>query len=289
MSFIEDLKTVFKNKDNGLMKIIVINIAVFIVVNLISNLPKGLRVTDAFVKNWLALPSNLSELLSHFWTLITYMFLHLDLMHILFNMLWLYWIGKIFTEYLGGQKLVSTYLFGGLAGGVLFIIASNLFPYLDSTSPLLGASAGVMAVVVGTATLVPEYVIHLLFFGTVRLKYVALISFLLTTVLDFSINTGGKVAHLGGALFGYLYIKQLQTKNNLSFNFSNFLERLINIFKTKSKLKKVHKRAKSDYEFNAEKSAKQKEVDKILEKIATSGYESLSKEEKTTLFSASKK
>ena len=102
-------------------------------------------------------------------------------------------------------------------------------------------------------------------------------------------NAGGHIAHLGGALFGYLYIKQLQTGNNLSINFSNFLERLINTFKTKSKLKKVHKRAKSDYEFNAEKSAKQKEIDKILEKIANSGYESLSKEEKTTLFSASKK
>ena len=102
-------------------------------------------------------------------------------------------------------------------------------------------------------------------------------------------NSGGHIAHIGGALFGYLYIKQLQKGKDLSINFNNFIQGLINIFRKKNTLNKIYKRAKSDYEFNSEKATKQKEIDKILEKIAKSGYDSLSKEEKDILFSASKK
>jgi hypothetical protein len=153
----------------------------------------------------------------------------------------------------------------------------------------LGASASVLAIIVAIATYTPNYSVQLPFIGFVKLKHIAIFTVALDIISIPKGNTGGHIAHIGGALFGYIYIKQMRKGNDFSKGFSSFLERLINTFKPKSKLKTVHKRAKSDYDFNKEKSAKQKEIDIILEKIANSGYESLSKEEKATLFSASKK
>ena len=142
---------------------------------------------------------------------------------------------------------------------------------------------------VAIATYSPNYRIHLPFIGGVKLKQIVIAGILLDILSIPNGNAGGHIAHLGGALFGYIYIKQLKKGNDLSKRFSNFIDRALNTFKPKSKLKTVHRRSKSDYEFNSEKTAKQKEIDKILEKIAKSGYDSLSKEEKATLFSASKK
>ena len=146
-----------------------------------------------------------------------------------------------------------------------------------------------LAIIVAIATYTPNYSVQLPFIGFVKLKHIAILTVALDIISIPKGNTGGHIAHIGGALFGYIYIKQMRKGNDFSKGFSSFLERLINTFKPKSKLKTVHKRAKSDYDFNKEKSAKQKEIDIILEKIANSGYESLSKEEKATLFSASKK
>lgn len=289
MSFIEDLKNIFRSKGNGLMKIIVINIFIFILVNIIAALTKFSGINNGFIETWLALPSDLSKFITHFWTLITYMFLHLDLMHILFNMLWLYSIGKIFNEYLGSRRLVLTYLFGGISGGLLFMIVSNIFPSFYSNSYLLGASAGVMAIVIGTAALVPEYEINLMFFGPIKLKYLALISFLITTILDFSQNTGGKIAHIGGALFGLLYIYQYKKGKDFTKFFNRLSNTMSEILKKskRSKMKVAYKRTISDEEYNLNKKAKQKKMDEILDKISKSGYESLSKQEKDILFKIS--
>ena len=289
MPFIEELKNIFKNKGNGLMKIIIINIALFIVVNIVSAFTRFSGSDSSFINTWLALPSDFTTFITHPWTLLSYIFLHLDLMHILFNMLWLYWIGKIFIEYLGSERLVSTYLLGGIFGGVLFIIVSNLFPSFYSNSYLLGVSAGVMAIVIGTAALVPEYVIHLMFFGPVKLKYLALVSFLITTILDFSVNTGGKIAHIGGALYGLIYISQYKKGRDISKNFNALIFWISSLFKNakKSKMKVAYKRKLSDEQFNQNKIERQKKMDEILDKISKSGYESLSKQEKEILFEIS--
>ena len=153
----------------------------------------------------------------------------------------------------------------------------------------MGASASVLAIIVAIATYTPNYSVQLPFIGFIKLKHIAIFTVALDIISIPKGNTGGHIAHIGGALFGYIYIKQMRKGNDFSKGFSSFLERLINTFKPKSKLKTVHKRGKSDYDFNKEKFAKQKEIDIILEKIANSGYESLSKEEKATLFRASKK
>jgi len=291
MPFLEDIKNIFKDKNNGLMRIIFINIALFILVNLIIEIGKVSGYNSADVLTWLALSSNLSIYLSHFWTLITYMFLHTELMHILFNMLWLYWMGKIFTEYLGSKRLVVTYLMGGICGGILFVLLYNFVPALRESNFLLGASAGVMAIVVAIAVLIPDYVIQLLFFGPVKIKYVALVSFVTTTVLDFSQNTGGKIAHLGGALYGLLYIIQYKKGTDWSKGPISLLDKLTSLFKKekKSKMKVAYKRSVSDEEYNANKLNNQRVIDDILDKISRSGYESLSKKEKDILFKMSNK
>jgi membrane associated rhomboid family serine protease len=290
-SILNNLKQEFK-QGTITNKLIYINVGIFLLFSILGVFSYLFQFDFQAILNKLYLPANPSILIKQPWSFLSYMFLHSGFLHLLFNMVWLHFGGKLFLQYLNPKQLLSAYILGGFFGGILFIIAYNYVPafeLLAAQASAVGASASVLAIVIAIATYTPNYPVQFPFIGFIKLKYIAIFMVLLDILSIPKGNAGGHIAHLGGALFGYLYIKQLQTGNNLNINLSNFLERLINTFKTKSKLKKVHKRAKSDYEFNAEKSAKQKEVDKILEKIANSGYESLSKEEKTTLFSASKK
>jgi len=288
MTFASDLRNVFR-KDNGLMKLIIINVIVFILVNITVALGRLSGIGGESVTRWLALPSDLSQFLTHCWTVITYMFLHLDLSHIFFNLLWLYWLGKIFTEYMGSKRLISVYLLGGISGGLLFMGVFNLVPTWGTAHYLLGASAGVMAVVVATAAFVPNYVVVLFLLGPVRLKYIALVSFLLTSIIDLTQNTGGKVAHIGGALFGLLYGLQYKNGKDILRGFYRFLDKLASLFSFKSRpsLTVSYKKKISDEEYNLNKKQKQKRIDEILDKISRSGYESLSKDEKQLLFKIS--
>jgi len=290
-NILNNLKQEFK-KGTILNKLIYINVGVFLLFSILGVLSFMFQYDISPLLNKLYLPAENSRLISQPWTFITYMFLHSGFMHLLFNMLWLHFGGKIFLQYLSPKQLLSTYILGGISGGILFVIAYNYLPslqvYLDGAQAL-GASASVLAIIVAIATYTPNYSVQLPFIGFVKLKHIAIFTVALDIISIPKGNTGGHIAHIGGAIFGYIYIKQLQKGNDFSTGFSNFFERLVNTFKHKSKLKTVHKRAKTDYEFNSEKSAQQKEIDKVLEKISKSGYESLSKEEKATLFSASKK
>ena len=290
-NILNNLKHEFK-KGTILNKLIYINVGMFLLFSILGVLSFMFQFDISPLLNKLYLPAENSRLISQPWTFITYMFLHSGFMHLLFNMLWLHFGGKIFLQYLHPKQLLSTYILGGISGGLLFIIAYNYIPSLQGYlygAQALGASASVLAIIVAIATYTPNYSVQLPFIGFVKLKHIAIFTVALDIISIPKGNTGGHIAHIGGALFGYIYIKQMRKGNDFSKGFSSFLERLINTFKAKSKLKTVHKRAKSDYDFNKEKSAKQKEIDIILEKIANSGYESLSKEEKATLFSASKK
>jgi membrane associated rhomboid family serine protease len=288
MSFTDDFKNVFNRSGSGLTRIILINAIVFVAVNLIDTLIR-FNGSGPSLTYWLAIPGDVPLAIAHPWTILTYMFLHEGLMHILFNMLWLYWIGKIFVEYAGSKRLVVVYLLGGLCGGILYLIVALISPLFFYNTFLLGASAGVMAVVIATAVLLPDYVIHLMFFGPVRLKYLALISFVLTTLLDFSQNTGGKIAHVGGALFGMAFMLQYKKGTDLTKPFINLIEWIQSLLSGKPKFKVSYGKKVSDEDYNKNQKAKQARIDEILDKISRSGYEALTKEEKDFLFKASGK
>jgi len=273
-----------------LQRLLILNVSLFLfvrIVNAISRLFLVPILSFETVSDYLAIPASLSVLITKPWTIITYMFFHWDVMHILFNMLWLYWMGKIFQEYLGSKKLLNTYLAGGVAGAVFFMLAYNIFPLfsnsLDSAFAL-GASASVLAVTVAAATLLPEYPIQLIFFGTVRLKWIALITILLDVINISGDNAGGHIAHLGGAMYGFIYIRSLQKGTDLT----GWLTRLFDKFSSPRKMKVAHSQKKKDEEFNITRKAKQERMDDILDKISKSGYGSLTQEEKNFLFKISK-
>jgi membrane associated rhomboid family serine protease len=282
MSFRDEIDKLIGRRADMLTKIIVINVIVFLLANIVVHIP-GL---GEYVYSYLALPSSLHKLMYRPWTLITYMFLHVETMHLIFNMLWFYWFGIIFTDFMGAKRLLYTYLLGGIAGGLLFIIFSNIFmPY----SNLLGASAGIMAVIVATAILVPDYELRLIFFGPVKLKYLAAGAFILTSVVDFSVNSGGKVSHIGGALYGMFYMLQYKKGTDFTQIVSNFLTGIKNIFTPSKKGTKIKKSGGSGFrQKNTTGDDKQKKIDAILDKISASGYDALTREEKDFLFKSTK-
>jgi membrane associated rhomboid family serine protease len=235
-----------------------------------------------FVNDYLEMPAQFSALAHHFWTPVTYMFMHSGVLHILFNMLWLYWMGQIFEEYLGYKRTIGLYLLGGLAGGALYILAFNTLPLFtninaSAQSVIVGASASVMAIIIATATLLPNYTISLFLIGPVKLKWLALFYIVLDFLGTVGGNAGGSIAHLGGALLGFIYIKRLQSG-------SDWIGGINKLFEPKPKLKVVVK----NHEKNTSVKPRQEEVDRILDKISQSGYDNLSRQEKEVLFRASK-
>lgn len=293
MGIWDDIKTTFR-KGSNLTKLIYINIGVFILITLAAIIGFLLQnpVIPAKVLALFSVPASLHELALRPWTLFTYMFTHKDILHILFNMLWLYWFGTIFFEYLDQRKLVAVYLLGGLTGGLVYILSFNIFPAFTgvlSDSVAIGASASVMAIVIAIAAYVPDYPVQLFLFGRIRIKYMALAIFILTSVVDFSANSGGKLAHIGGALFGYLYTLNLRRGRDIGKGFNRIIDSLATLLKPRRKLKVTHKKPVSDYDFNKMKSEHQTKINSILDKISKGGYDSLTKEEKETLFRESQK
>ena len=275
-----------------LQRLLMINVVVFLVIRIINSVSELFLnpVLELFtVLEWLAVPADLSVLLHKPWSLFTYMFLHWDFMHLLFNMLWLFWMGKIFQEYLGNRKLLAVYILGGISGAFVFIAAYNIFPLFSTSlgiATALGASASVLAITVAAATLVPDYPIQLLFFGRVALKWVAACTLLLDLISISGDNAGGHLAHLGGALFGFLYIRQMRAGRDIGEWFSRIADKFS--VKRKARMQVKYSRAASDEDYLVSKKGKQERLDEILDKISKSGYGSLSKEEREFLFNQSK-
>jgi membrane associated rhomboid family serine protease len=306
---VEDAKY-FLKRNKTFTRVILINIAVFLTVNIINVF---LRLSKVYgpgelspVIEWLSVPASLSSLIQKPWTIITYMFLQYDFFHLFFNMLILYFGGRIFLEYMNQKKFLSTYIWGGIMGALLYIAIFNIFPLLQeglSQSIALGASASVLAVLIAISTYVPEYTVNLFLFGRTKLKYIALVVILIDILSIFTVNTrdpgeinfGGHIAHLGGALWGFMSIKLLRKGYDLSgvldfFKFSGFKKYFMKSGHNKKKNKNpLNKKPISDDEYNLRKQKMQKKTDAILEKISKSGYESLSKEEKEFLFRMSNK
>jgi len=261
-----------------------INIIVFLLLNVTDVIAKFLFNTTAiayFSNEYLSLPAYLPKLLTHFWTPVTYMFMHDGIWHILFNMLWFYWFGQIFEEFLGKKRILGLYFMGGLAGAFLFVFSYNVFPFFTHVnaaagSTLVGASASVMAIMVATATLLPDYTLPLILIGPVKLKWLVLFFIVIDFLGITGLNAGGEISHLGGALIGFVYIRQLQKGHD-------WIGSIVNAFSPKPKLKVVsNNTSRKSYDL-----PRQEEVDLILDKISKSGYDSLSKQEKEILFRAS--
>ncbi|HCC71574.1 MAG TPA: rhomboid family intramembrane serine protease [Bacteroidales bacterium] len=293
MTIIGDLKDQFR-KGTNLLKLIYINAAVFIVMavlQIISVLSNNPSISSSVVE-FLAVPASSSNLLIRPWTILTYMFLHEGFFHLLFNMLWLYWFGRIFSDYFDQKKIVSVYILGGLSGALLYILSFNIFPAFSEVihvSIALGASASVIAIVVATAAYVPDYSVHLFLIGRVKIKYIALGIFLLTSIFDFSVNTGGKIAHIGGAIFGYIYAIRYKQGKDTGKWVSNIIDGIATWFKPRKKMKVSYKKPMTDIEYNKMKTDHHEQINRILEKISKGGYDSLTKEEKEILFKESQK
>lgn len=293
MSIWGDIGKTFKN-GSSLTRLIYINSAVFLLISIGSIVGYLINNQAISVKilNWFSVPSSFKAFILRPWTLITYMFTHKDILHILFNMLWLYWFGTIFLEYLDQKKLVAVYLLGGICGAVVYIISFNIFPAFNQVvneSMAIGASASVLAIVVSIAAYVPDYSVNLFLLGRIKIKWVALAIFILTSVMDFSVNSGGKLAHIGGALFGYIYTVSLRRGHDPGKGLNKILDFFATLFKPRKKLRVTYKKKKTDYEYNKVRADHQEQINKILDKISKGGYDCLTKEEKDLLFRESQK
>ena len=293
--FITDLKNDFR-KGSISQQFIYINIGIFVLTALVSIVGMLFNVGNSWVE-WLELPAWLPQFIKQPWSLVTYMFLHANILHLLFNMLWLYSFGQLFLMFFSARHFWGLYFLGGLCGGLLYIVAYNVFPYFLPyiyKSYLLGASASVLAIVIATAVREPEYRVSLMLFGQIRLKYLALIVIVTDLLFVTSNNAGGHIAHLGGALAGWWFAAGLQKGTDVTKWINIFIDWFWGIWKVKHAPKKpkmkVHYGGRAgDYEYNARKKEQNDEIDRILDKLKKSGYQSLTTEEKRRLFDASKR
>ena len=301
----EDFRSEFNKPNNTLVQLILVNTVVFLVLLLTK---VGLTMAQnigvyRYILEQLMVPGDISAFLHKPWTLFTYFFTHEDIFHILYNMLFLYWFGRLIDEYLGSRRLVGLYIMGGLAGGLLYLAMYNLVPYFHDqvdTARMLGASAAAYSVAVGAATLLPNYTFHLLFIGAVRIKYIVFFFIIFSVAQSAGINAGGHLAHLGGALMGFCYVKLLQNGTDLGRPIYWIADGWSNLLKPKPPVKVSYRQRSSastqtgSYLSSTGTSTTvstpdQNEVDMILDKISRSGYESLTREEKQKLFRASQR
>lgn len=289
----EDIQKNFKSGTN-FTKLLYLNLGVFLIYKVILLCTFIFQLNDIhlFMQNYLYFPSSSIKFISKPWTIISYMFIHTNFFHLLFNMIWLHFGSKLFLQYFNGKQLLSVYILGGISGGLFYMLCFNILPaFTDNShnSVLFGASASVLAIFIAISYHRPNYRVVLPLIGNIQLKYIAL-SLIILDLVNIEVNNpGGHISHIGGAIFGFLYIILLRKGMDISVNFYNFFEHFS--FSKRSKIKKAYKRKhrSNDDIFLSDKAEKQKKINLILEKISKSGYESLSKEEKEVLFKESKK
>ena len=282
MNFINDIKLRYKS-GNIVEKLIYINFAIFLFTLFVSVFKDLYRGQMNWVLEWFSLEDSFSSLLTKPWTIITYGFLHADFLHVLLNLITLYFIGNLFITYFTQKQLLNFYLLGTFSGGLLYIISHNYFPLFDGKSSILvGASAGISAIFIGITTYIPNYQLKLRFIGFVKLWNLAAIWIGLDILALSGTNAGGHFAHLGGALFGFLYVNQVSDKKIKIWG------KIASLFKSKKHLRTVYKSGKKS-NLNKSTSLTQQQIDGILDKISKSGYDTLSKAEKDFLFKQGRK
>lgn len=298
--FINNLKYRFKTA-SLLGRLIYINIAVFIVLRLIGITGFLFDFDARPIINYIQVPSDVDLMLKQPWTLLTYMFAHYDVLHILFNMLCLWWFGKLFLEFFNQRQMTGLYLIGGLGGALIYLLAYNLLPaFTYQRGMLLGASASIMAIMLAVAVKAPNYKVGLLFFGEVSLKWIAIILIFLDFLSIDTQNAGGHISHIGGALTGCAYALAFRKGIDITNWLNKIIDSIVVLFerlfkkpRTKINQKKYHfkhsdtgtKTKRQDTGISAED---EKDLDEILKKIKQSGYSALSNEEKRRLFQISR-
>ncbi|MFN0048551.1 MAG: rhomboid family intramembrane serine protease [Cytophagales bacterium] len=293
-SIFDDIKNSFNKIGSGLNQIILINVIVFVVLvvlNVLLTLTGNKGIYD-LISYQFFMPAQFENFIYKPWTLFTYFFTHDtgNFFHILFNMIFLYWFGSLISEFLGSKRLINLYVLGGVAGGLVYLAAYNFIPYFSeraANTVLLGASGSVYAVVIGAAVLIPDYTFFLLFLGPVKIKYIAGFYALLSFAQTVGPNAGGNVAHLGGALMGFIYIWQLKKGNDWGKPVSAIFGFVTSLFKSSPKMKVTYRNPEKKTTSTTIEDVSQAEIDSILDKISKYGYEKLTKEEKQKLFKAS--
>ncbi len=280
-SIFNDIKNIIQQPGQGLMKIIIANGAIFVALMIarVGLLIAGKsELFDAFFTQ-VSLPSALDLLIQRPWSLITYFFLHIEIFHLIFNMMFLYWFGTIIQDFIGNKRLVQLFFYGGLAGAAAFILAMNTVSFFIDKSPnfLNGASAGVFAVVVAAATIRPNYQVHLLLLGPVRIKYIAAFYVLWSFIETTGSNAGGNIAHLGGAILGFIFAKNFLAASKPQAIFEIKIKEFAQVVNKQFQPRKEPETVPED------------ELNAILDKISQSGYDSLSDYEQKRLFKASQK
>ena len=300
MAIIDDIK---RNYMQGLMllRLILINVGVFVLLHLVA-IAGLLFNAGGDIVQWIGVPTNLWLLARRPWTLLSYMFAHYGLLHILFNMLWLYWLGRIFMEFFSPKQLAGLYLLGGWGGALLYLLAYNVFPYFQGQphSFLIGASASVIAVVVATAVYVPDYKIGLLFLGEVSIKWVAIVTVVIDLVGLESGNIGGNIAHIGGAIVGAWFALRIKAGRDITRPLNAVIDAMLGMLNGRSFKSLKMKTNRQDRQSSEPQPASaqphrpadlvsEEELDIILGKIKASGYDALTDEEKDKLFKASRR
>lgn len=286
MSRVEQLRSRF-GRFNIAEKLIVINILCFVAPFFVRTLLFLFQIPSFPIGSYFELSPDLSVFIYKPWTLVTYGFLHGSIGHILWNMLLLYYASQFFLNLFSTQRFINVYFMGILIGGLVFLLSYAIFPAFEGQYPaMVGASAGVMAVLIFCCTYMPYQEIRLLFFN-VKLMYFGIGLVVLDVLQIPAGNAGGHLAHIGGAALGYLYATQLQKGNDIGSPFERIWVTLASLGQSKPKMKTVYRSSKK-------KQAKtnlseQERIDRILDKISASGYDSLTKEEKAVLFKAGKK
>ncbi len=268
-------------------KLIAVNVLIFILDGLSTAL------LGHSVSHWFHLPKDFLEFVGQPWSLVTYSFFHAGLGHIFWNMLMLYFASRIFLNLFDAQRFINVYFLGVIVGGLVFLLSYNVFPtLLNTNTALIGASAGVTAVLIFVCTYIPNQEVRVIFFN-IKLWYVGAFFVLVDLIqIPYGGNVGGRLAHLGGAFLGYMYARQLFKGNDIGAGFTKLRNSIAQLFKPKEKkasMKTVYrKNSAADSQADYDRQARQRKIDTILDKISKSGYESLSKEEKDFLFKAGK-
>lgn len=292
---------------NMVSKIIVVNVSIFFIMGIVY-LAGTLTHTESILKfyrsglDFLSISEDLLDNVKRPWSFISYMFLHRDIFHLLWNMLMFYWFGRILGDFIGDHRVLPIYILGGLAGAFAVIIAGSIIqvPYLDNIL-VVGSSACVMAFAVAAATLSPDYLMRLILIGDVKLKYIVLVLIILDVARIFSLeNVGGYVAHLGGVAFGFAYITMLRNGRDMTYPLQLLFSKInkpltdFSLPQRSTVKKKVLQGQKSGYDFmqsndKDDNLSFEEKLDHILDKIKRSGYNNLNENEKEFLQEASKK
>lgn len=282
-----------------LMKLVWINIAVFVLLR-ITAIVCMFAGTPGFleeVMRQVQLPSHLSTLATRPWTVITYMFSQYDVLHILFNLLWFYWFGTLFRMVSTPRQMLALYIYGGLGGAVMFLLAYNLIPTFAYTHGwLIGSSASVIAIVTATAILMPDFRMHLLFIGSVSLKWIAIATIGLVLIGVTGSNAGGEFAHIGGVIVGAWYGLMMKRGQDITRPLNRLFDMFVNGWHSITSIRLRNKTPKSSYKYQSSSASSpsindddRAQLDEILDKIKKSGYAALTPEERKRLFDVSRR